>query len=609
LVQYHWTLDKPFYGRKHVSSAMSDNLQNQNVHNSKIVHDSDGLSRTNKSATSQSVKRQSIKSKQQPTSKSTGNQSLSKEIDELNKRAFVFRGRNVARSMLLAQRAFDLSSKGIFEFNPYQNGVVESLLTLGYGHLHRYDYHLALTNAIEAQPYCETAEHKADCYLLLGVSHGGLGTYDKALKHLLKAMQFAQNDEMLQGDILVQLGKVYSHFGEADEALRSLKEALAIKQRSHGSQDKIALSETWNSLARVYLLLDYQSQALVAAQRALNIAKSLPEANAKAQPHISCGLIFLKSDELDQALNHFSSALNIARIHENHLAKLHALRGISEVYLLQGDYHLTEQFAKDALAVADLLDSSAEQYECHKLYATIYETIGDLEKALDHNKKAQSFKDKVFDIKLDQHIRTVQLMHETQTAKHKAEIYQLKHVELQKQYQELKSLNAKVSWLSHHDELTGLYNRRYFNEQLELAFARHKRYQNTFCVALLDVEQLTLINQRYSQSVGDAVLEKVAATVQEAIRDVDLVARYGSDEFMILFPELRIEQAIVACQRIQTFIKNMDWLTVVEDSIEDNALPIPVSINMAILPCEGINSIESLVLRLDKQIQERKKKS
>jgi len=98
---------------------------------------------------------------------------------------------------------------------------------------------------------------------------------------------------------------------------------------------------------------------------------------------------------------------------------------------------------------------------------------------------------------------------------------------------------------------------------------------------MIDVEQLTLIN----------------------------VARYGSDEFMILFPELQLEQAIVACQRIQTFIRNMDWLTVVEESIEDNALPIPVSVNMAILPCDGINSIEAMVLKLDKQLQDRKKKS
>ncbi len=584
-----------------MSSRMPENLGNLN--NQSVAGS------TRASSKSVSINDSSQSRTQESGKKPTTRAEFRQEIDKLNKRAFVFRGHNVPRSMLLAQRAYDLSSKGAFAAEPYETGLLESLLTLGYGHLYRYDYHLALTNAIEAQSYCESDQHFGDCYMLLGISYGGLGTYDKALKHLLKAMQYAQNNASLKGDILAQLGKVYSHFGEADEALHNLKEALSIKQRSNSAQDKTALSETWNSLARVYLQLGYHSQALVAAQRSLDIAKNLKEVNAQAQPNISCGLVHLALDDFNRAIEHLNAALRIARIHENRLARLHALRGMAEVYLVQGDYHLAEQFSQDALVVADFLDSSAEQYECHKLAAELYEAKGDLGKALEHHKSSQTYKNKVFDIKLDQHIRTVKLMHETQTAKHKAEIYQLKHVELQKQYQELKSLNARVSWLSHHDELTGLFNRRYFNEQLELSLGRHKRYGSSFCVAMLDIEQLTLINQRYSQAVGDAILEKVASTVQTAIRDVDLVARYGSDEFMILFPELRIEQAVVACQRIQTFIKNMDWLNVVESSIEDNALPIPVSINMAILPCDGIESIEGLVLKLDKQLQERKKKS
>jgi len=53
----------------------------------------------------------------------------------------------------------------------------------------------------------------------------------------------------------------------------------------------------------------------------------------------------------------------------------------------------------------------------------------------------------------------------------------------------------------------------------------------------------------------------------------------------------------------------MDWLSVVESVIEDGDLPIPISINMAILPCEGIESIEEMVLKLDKQLQDRKNKS
>jgi diguanylate cyclase (GGDEF)-like protein len=99
------------------------------------------------------------------------------------------------------------------------------------------------------------------------------------------------------------------------------------------------------------------------------------------------------------------------------------------------------------------------------------------------------------------------------------------------------------------DELTGLPRREVFVKQLEAEIGRVKRYGFALAVAVIDVDNLESVNKRYGRSVGDAVLRCYAGQILAKFRTYDLVARYGDDEFAVLFPNTQKDGAMHALEK------------------------------------------------------------
>lgn len=104
--------------------------------------------------------------------------------------------------------------------------------------------------------------------------------------------------------------------------------------------------------------------------------------------------------------------------------------------------------------------------------------------------------------------------------------------------------------LSHTDELTGVFNRRYFFEQAAREFERGKRHNRKFSVAILDFDNFKDINDIYSHLAGDAVLKHVAQICMAGLRQMDIFARYGGDEFIFLLPDTNAQEAKECLDRI-----------------------------------------------------------
>jgi diguanylate cyclase (GGDEF)-like protein len=100
----------------------------------------------------------------------------------------------------------------------------------------------------------------------------------------------------------------------------------------------------------------------------------------------------------------------------------------------------------------------------------------------------------------------------------------------------LNAANARLRDQSQHDELTGLFNRRYVLQRLGDELARHKRKPGLVTVAMVDLDGFKRVNDEVGHDAGDAVLKAVATALLVATRKADVVARYGGDEFVILFP-------------------------------------------------------------------------
>lgn len=105
--------------------------------------------------------------------------------------------------------------------------------------------------------------------------------------------------------------------------------------------------------------------------------------------------------------------------------------------------------------------------------------------------------------------------------------------------------------LARTDFLTGTLNRRSFFESADIENNRAHRYQRPFTMVYMDLDNFKLVNDLFGHDVGDMLLRSVAETIRENIRKIDLIARMGGDEFVILLPETGYEAAQAAVRKIQ----------------------------------------------------------
>jgi len=117
--------------------------------------------------------------------------------------------------------------------------------------------------------------------------------------------------------------------------------------------------------------------------------------------------------------------------------------------------------------------------------------------------------------------------------------------------QELVRMAQLYERVSRTDELTQLSNRRDMRYHLDKEFSRFKRHHHHFSVILLDVDHFKLINDTYGHDAGDHVLVEIAQLLRETSRDLDLVARWGGEEFLILLPNTTLLQALTLAERIR----------------------------------------------------------
>ncbi len=140
---------------------------------------------------------------------------------------------------------------------------------------------------------------------------------------------------------------------------------------------------------------------------------------------------------------------------------------------------------------------------------------------------------------------------------------------------ELYQLKEKFEQLANVDELTQLYNRRYFFENANKEFNRAKRYQQALSVISIDVDHFKAINDQYGHPVGDQVLREIAKVINPTIRDHDIFARIGGEEFSILLPNTTKQESQNTAERIRLLFD--------EKPISlDNNLTLPIKISLGI---------------------------
>lgn len=164
--------------------------------------------------------------------------------------------------------------------------------------------------------------------------------------------------------------------------------------------------------------------------------------------------------------------------------------------------------------------------------------------------------------------------------------------QLESAYKELQSANARLE-LSFKDEVTGLYNRRFFLTRLEEEISRYHRFNHPLTVALLDFDGFKAINDELGHTAGDQILREAAELLLRQSRGINVISRYGGDEFMILLVETTKAGARLYSERIRHVVA--DYQFRYERSLT-------VSIGIAGVPEDVVTSSGDLIQAADEAL-------
>ncbi len=162
-------------------------------------------------------------------------------------------------------------------------------------------------------------------------------------------------------------------------------------------------------------------------------------------------------------------------------------------------------------------------------------------------------------------------------------------------YDHVLASKRKLEQLSVVDAPTGLYNYRYLHSRLTEEWRRAERYHDPLACALIDVDGLAAINQARGHDAGDSVIRALADVVRQAVRDTDIVARFGGDELLVLMPSTHFAGAVAVAERV--------WR---EATLAGTRRPF-VSIGVSLFPSRDVKTKDALLRAADRAVTDAKR--
>jgi diguanylate cyclase (GGDEF)-like protein len=393
----------------------------------------------------------------------------------------------------------------------------------------------ALEYLFEAYKLAEASEDpETQAYALANIAevYQDTGEYTRAMSYAQRALQLniQVNDRALESTLLTLIGKLSYQFGQHDEAVAYLRRSLNVSQETGNRNDE---GDALLALGVLYQDLSQYETAGTTLDLALQVMRQLGSRRDEAEVLCALGKTSLQQGDHGAALDFSAQALQAATEAQAASLVCESLLLLSQAHEAQGDYRQAlEHFQAHHQASSDITgrgalhqvqELTAEWENHHTLDATQYGAgnIRELSSALQALQEADEQKALL--------IRRLT---------HQAEL---------------------LEQLAREDGLTGLSNRRWLDLKLAHEIERANRFGHALSVALIDLDNFKWVNDTISHQVGDAVLVQVSNLMRENFRTVDIIGRYGGEEFMAILVETVLENAEIVCERLRLRVAEHNW--------------------------------------------------
>lgn len=365
------------------------------------------------------------------------------KADLLNELAWELRYENTKETLELSSKALKLSR----EFD-YRRGIA-------YGKLHQAVANFLLSNEknlvqdlLDASEYFESAEEDETglpvCLNFLASVYEGYGNYEHGLNYAQKALKEAQKIGYFEGegDILSNLGLIYSRLSDFDQALESYEKSLAIRKEQKNAK---AIASSLNLIARTFSLKGDYPEALDYYQKSLDLRTKEKDISGLPWSHLGIASLKEKTGDLRGAIYHYEESLQLNRSFGEKRLEVQCLLGLGRIYTEQKNKEEGLDYLQRALDLAKELKAKPLLYEVYRALGEFYEKAGDSGKALDYYKLYQKIEREVLSSESRNRLKNQQIAFATEQSKREAEIYQLKNVELKKANEEIEEKNREIT--------------------------------------------------------------------------------------------------------------------------------------------------------------------
>ena len=450
----------------------------------------------------------------------------------------------------------------------------------------------------EADSYLSKAVYFADdtqlatsmTYYLYGINSVRQGKMVDGLDKILHAHDLQIN---IQGyaspKILIGLGFTNYYMKNYDKAIEYTQQAIAAYP-----ENDILLTELYANLAAMYVDKAQYQEALIAINQAEKVAH-FHNIFDRVPIIINKGTIYAELNEHQKAIDYYLKALDIVNKNNDLIHKPTVLSNLAQSNQSLGNYKLAADYFEQALAIFSSESQLIKRLENYPPMIENYQSLGNYQRALELMIEYKELDDESTSLaakeKFDQSQAAYDIASKekslieaklAQTSNENAILrlygivafslliilfiyiaYRLKH-----------SAYLQVKELALRDQLTGLFNRRALHDIFELEMSRVNRNKKTFSIILLDIDHFKVLNDTYGHDYGDIVLQKVASALQDSIRSMDKVARWGGEEFLVFLPETNKEQASHLAEKLRLAVSN------IELTYQDKLLQVTVSLGV-----------------------------
>jgi two-component system cell cycle response regulator len=170
----------------------------------------------------------------------------------------------------------------------------------------------------------------------------------------------------------------------------------------------------------------------------------------------------------------------------------------------------------------------------------------------------------------------------------------------------MRAANQRLDRLRTFDELTGAHSFLYLHERLTAEFARAEKHAEPLACCILDVDRLKVHNERGGRTLGDTVLRGVADVIKRSVRDTDVVARYGGDEFFVMLPATHFAGSLVVASRIWRDIAQKPFSPPQGPTLDE--ANVTASLGVALFPSRDVRTKDALLSALEAALLEAKRR-